>query len=188
MKINHVYFIALMTLKMIWNVKTALCIIVFTPILINITFGYVAHKMPERMNTFIVIENSQQALWNSQMWQIADDVDSYRTKDGSQPFSVITKFNARGEAIQQLDLAETRAVIILSGNNVSLQSAEIVIDVTEPVVSGVFEQELTHVFERYSKEHISQSYHRVPDSATACASRNSEADGKPGCIPFRNHA
>lgn len=179
MKINHIYIIALLTLKRVWNLKEALCLIVISPIIICLTFGYVSYKSPERMNAFIVIENSQQALWDSQMWQIADEFNRYRIKDGAQLFSVITKVDARGEAMQQLDQAKTRAVIIMRGGTTDIQSAEIIMDVTEPVVGGIFERELPYIFEKYSKnistrqiiELLTQQQHLPDETANHMAAQ-----------------
>lgn len=152
MKTNHISTIALLMLKRVWNEKRALFITMLSPVIICTAFGYVAHKSPEGISTFIVIDSPKQAPEYSQMWQIADEINDYETKDGAKPFSVTAKIDSRAEATQALDNGKTRAVILLSRSNDGINKAEVIVDATEPSIGNQFEQELPNVFDKHSKD------------------------------------
>ena len=178
MKISHLKIITLLTLKRTWNDKRSLLVIGIAPVIICIAFGFVVHKSPERISTFIVIDSPQQALWDRQILQMVDEIEDYETEDGSKPFSVTAKPNSRAEAMQRLDEGKTRAVIILNHGKTGVQSAEVIIDITEPSVSALFEHELPFIFDRYSKEtsvelmarFLVQQHDISPEVATQTAS------------------
>ncbi len=178
MNISYLGTIALLTLKRVWNSKFALCTIVIAPVVLCITFGYVAYKSPERISALVMTEDLEQRLWDKRTWQIVDEICYYRTDDGSTPFSVTTEIGSLTEARQRLDDGRTRAVIVLKQEKDDVQSAEVIVDVTEPSVSNQFEQELPIIFDKYSRnisvrlitDFLIQLRHLPRDMASAKAS------------------
>ena len=179
MNLSHLKTITLLTLKRTWNDKRSLIVIGIAPVIICIAFGFVVHKSPERINTFIVIDSPLQALWDRQIWHMVKEIENYETEDGSKPFLVTAKPYSRSEAMQRLDDGETRAVIILTHGNTGIQSAEVIIDITEPSVSSLFEQELLSIIDKYSKvtsvelitRFLAQQHNISQEVATQTASR-----------------
>lgn len=152
MRISHLRVIALAELKRVWNAKRFLVLLVVSPIVTCIAFGFVAYRNPEAMDTTIFVDHPRPAPVHKEIQQIIYEIDNYRREDGSRPFSVIVEHNSRGAAMQRLDEGKTRAVIILEQGKDGLQAIEVIADVAETVLTAEFTQELPKIFGKYSKE------------------------------------
>lgn len=151
MRLNHIKTIATSELKQVWNDKRFLFLLVISPIMACVVFGYVTYRSPEAIDTTVVVDSLQEPVSN-QLEQIIDEIDNYERKDGSKPFSVVVEPNSRAEAIKRLDEGKTRAVIVLEQRKNELENVEVIIDATETVVTNEFKQELPKIFDRYSRE------------------------------------
>jgi len=151
MKVNRLKVIALVELKRVWNDRRFLFLLVVAPIISCIVFGFVAFRNPEAIDTTIFVDSNQQVTIDRQIQQIIDEISYYEREDGSQPFSVTMELNSRGEAIQRLDEGNTRAVVILEQGEDGLEGVEVIVDVTETVVTNEFTLELPKILNKYSK-------------------------------------
>jgi ABC-type Na+ efflux pump permease subunit len=98
------------------------------------------------------VEGSQTAALSRQVRDVFDGINNYVVDDGSQPFSLAMEPDSRGAAMRKLEEGRTRAVIIMTQKDDSLEGIEAVIEVTETVVSDEYMLELPRVLGQYSTE------------------------------------
>jgi len=153
MAIRHALIIAISELKQVWNDKRSFLLLVVAPIVLCISFGFVAYRNPEQIHTTIFVEKRPDIPVSTEMQDIIQGIDSYTRKDGSKPFSVNIELNSRESGLRQLDQGFTRAVIILKqGDDGQLIGVETICAVGETSITSIFEQELTKYFDDYADQ------------------------------------
>jgi ABC-type multidrug transport system permease subunit len=153
MTIKHSWMIAISELKQVWNDKRTFVLLVIAPIVLCISFGFVAYRNPEQTHTTVFVEKRADVAVSSEMQNIIHGIDSYTRDDGSKPFSVQTELNSREAALQKLDRGLTRAVIVLKqGDDGQLTGVEAICAVGEPSITSIYEDELPKYFENYAEQ------------------------------------
>ncbi len=153
MKISHALFLTLTELKQVWNNKRFLCLLIFAPILICVSFGFVTYRYPENIDTTVFVEARSGEAISNEIQSVITGIDHYTRDDGSHPFSVTAEINSREVALQRLDAGLTRAVIILKQDDEGqLAGVEVINAVGETSISSVLQEELGKYFDSYSKQ------------------------------------
>jgi len=170
MNLRNMLTIARLTLKGIWNNKFAFFIIVFTPMIICINFGYVAFESPAGIKTIILVDLTDQDFGAEESKHIAALIGDYTSEDGSMPFSVSVLPGSAGQASQLLDAGQARAVIYFSRGSDDIKEINVIVDTTEPVLIAHFERGLSLIIEEYSSELSAKKLSELADMPTGNAS------------------
>jgi ABC-type multidrug transport system permease subunit len=185
MNLHNMLTIAKLTLKGIWNNKFAFCIVVFTPVLICINFGYVAYKSPVGIKMIILEDKGEHLFLEDETRQFIDLIENYTSVDGSKPFTISVMPGTAGRASQLLDSGLARGVLKFSTGNNDVKEINVLIDATEPVLISHFERELLLIIEEYSSILSAKKLTDLEDLLTVVDSTPvSETAAGGGLVPY----
>jgi len=147
LKLSNLWITTLMELKIIYNDRRKIFVLVFGPIIICLIFGSVSYQSPQDVNVTVFIDRLYQSspFEHDETRQLIADIDS------SEVFSVSEVYSLP-DAMERLSSGVTRAVIILEEGTTRLQAIEVTVDVSDRIVQQAILGELPPILEAYSRQ------------------------------------
>ncbi len=139
-------------LKRIWYNKREMLIHLFgAPVVLAIIIGFAAYQSPQETKVVVFINkvSTEAHTENENIRHLIYTIDSSRT------FSV-AEVSTLGEGLQRLNDGNARALITLNEGLSGLETVDVLIDVTEPLIQQSVYTELSKILEDYSQELSSQ--------------------------------
>jgi len=139
MRISNLSIMVLAELKKLWNNKRQLLLLTLGPIILCILLGFVAYDFPKEIDITVLSSGGEETQ------QLIGEINKSKT------FSV-SETNSLKDAMESLDKGDTRAVIILSEREDSLESAKVIIDATDSTIRQITYLELRSIFQEHSRD------------------------------------
>ncbi len=153
MKISYILQLAWAELKQVWNNKRFLFLLVVVPIVICVSFGFIAYHKPVDMSTAVLVDRAPGEPVSAAVQKVIDGIDGYTRDDGSRPFAVSVEAESEDAALRSLDEGSLRAVVVLTqGPDGQLSGVKVFCAIGETTITGEIERELGKYFDRQAKE------------------------------------